>query len=195
MKVFRKRVYTSRSFIHRLSLGLASIPVLAIALIAPLTSRKIREEVMLAVTSVVDCRYCSWLHTHLALNNGVDVEELNSTLYSGRSDLLSERELVAILYAQHYADKNGKVDRETKNKLKEHFSFLERIAISAYINAIYVGNLSENTFGALLARLKGYKVKDSQLWLEVVASAISAPILLIILYRSKKDQTVEIEEM
>ena len=58
-------------------------PVLVRALIWPRTSRALREQVVLAVTSVNDCRYCNWGHTVLALRNGVNMNALRQTLDRG----------------------------------------------------------------------------------------------------------------
>ncbi len=80
MITFRKRAFTPVTFIISLSKAAVYSPVLIKALIKPLTSRALREMVMLSTTSVNDCRYCSWLHTHLALQNGVDLDELNQIL-------------------------------------------------------------------------------------------------------------------
>ncbi len=59
---------------------MASSPVLLAAFVRPKTSAALREKVVLGVTSINDCRYCEWGHTHWALANGVPLEEVNQIL-------------------------------------------------------------------------------------------------------------------
>jgi AhpD family alkylhydroperoxidase len=73
-------------------------PVLARALNRPRISPALREQIMLAVTSVNDCRYCNQGHTALALRNGVDLTVLRQTLDSGSLSADSTPDEVAILY-------------------------------------------------------------------------------------------------
>ena len=68
----------------------------------------------LAVTSVNDCRYCKWGHTHFAMAQGVPLEEVNEIL-SHQLDSLEAKnagEAAAILFAQHYAEQLDQVDPE-----------------------------------------------------------------------------------
>lgn len=58
----------------------------------------------------------------------------------------------------------------------------------AYIHAIYFANLSGNTFDALLARLKGYRVEGSHLWVELLCAPLTAPILLFIRWKARHDK-------
>ena len=45
-----------------------------------LLSPAFKERLMLAVTEVNDCRYCSYFHTRQALKSGVSPEEINRLL-------------------------------------------------------------------------------------------------------------------
>ena len=100
--VFRKRVFTLSSFFRHLGRTGLCLPSLFSALRHPATSAAMREQVMLAVTSVNDCRYCAWAHTHLALKEGVNLSELQSQL-DHSSALNDEKSATAILFAQHFA--------------------------------------------------------------------------------------------
>ena len=101
--IFRKRVFTLGQFLNMLFQAIIRLPTLVAALIKPKTSPQLREQVMLACTSVNDCRYCAWAHTHLALKNGVDIEAMNALLASSDNPLGGEQEGIAILFAQHFA--------------------------------------------------------------------------------------------
>ena len=59
LNIFRKRTFNLPLLIRSLGSAMVHLPVLAAALLIPSTSRALREKVMLAVTSVNDCRYCS----------------------------------------------------------------------------------------------------------------------------------------
>ena len=61
-----------------------------------------RERLMLAVTAVNGCRYCSYFHAKQALKSGITPEEI-SRLLSGTVENCPEDETVAIIYAQHWA--------------------------------------------------------------------------------------------
>jgi AhpD family alkylhydroperoxidase len=165
---------------------LASLPVLLIAYIKPATSRALREKVMLGVTTVNDCRYCSWAHTGLALANGVDLDELTQLLDSGTFGTVDDRQATAILFAKHYADTLGKPSKEAHAALARHFTACQRAEIMAYIHSIYYANLSGNSLDAWLARLSGRKVVDGHPLPEAIAALIAAPVGLMGMLLSRK---------
>ena len=85
-----KRTLTPGNFFRTVGNVLASGPVLVEALFRPKISAALREKLMLGVTSVNDCRYCKWGHTHWAMAKGVPLEEVNRILGS-RSSLWRRR--------------------------------------------------------------------------------------------------------
>ena len=107
---------------------------------------------MLAVTSVEGCRYCSYLHTKLALKDGISQEEIGKLL-SGDVEGCTEEEAVAILYAQHWAESNARPDPEVAQKLQEIYGSEEAEAIHLMLRMIRLGNLLGNTWDYLLYRL------------------------------------------
>ena len=106
---FRKRTFSFSLYARSLAAVAAASPVLVRALVRPRISPALREQILLAVTSVNDCRYCNWGHTVLALRNGVDMNALRQALDSGSLGADSTPEEVAILYAQHVASEQGEV--------------------------------------------------------------------------------------
>lgn len=188
--IFRKRVFTLGQFLNMLFQAIIRLPILVAALIKPKTSRQLREQVMLACTSVNDCRYCAWAHTHLALKNGVDIEAMNALLASSDNPLGGEQEGIAILFAQHFAEFKGRPSGDAVSRLQSVYSKAQVKEIYAYLYAIYFANLSGNTFDALLARLRGQKVENSYIFTEVISSALSWPILVFIMWRSKNDRRI-----
>ncbi|AHK14931.1 MAG: carboxymuconolactone decarboxylase family protein [Thalassolituus sp.] len=188
--IFRKRVFTLGQFLNMLFQAIIRLPILVAALIKPKTSPQLREQVMLACTSVNDCRYCAWAHTHLALKNGVDIEAMNALLASSDNPLGGEQEGIAILFAQHFAEFKGRPSGDAVARLQSVYSKAQVKEIYAYLYAIYFANLSGNTFDALLARLRGQKVENSYIFTEVISSALSWPILVFIMWRSKNDRRI-----
>jgi AhpD family alkylhydroperoxidase len=182
--VFRKRTFTLPLLGLSLAAAGISLPTLAHALLRPSLSPALREEIMLAVTSVNDCRYCSWVHTGLALENGVDMDSLGMLL--GR-DLVSvdEREAVAILFGKHFADTVRQPSKVARDKLQQHFNAGERREIMAYIHAIYFANLTGNSADAVLARLRGQKTEGSFI-VQLIAALLGAPVLTAIWLNSRR---------
>ena len=108
---------------------------------------------MLAVTSVNECRFCSYVHTGVALANGVDLDELQHLLDSGTFGKVDDRDAVAILFAQHFAETQRHPSVEARAALARAFSRYQRLELMAYIHAIYLANLSANSVEEWLARL------------------------------------------
>ena len=189
MNKFRKRVFTPITLVSSLMKAVISSPILIAGLIKPATSRALREKVMLATTSVNDCRYCSWVHTRAALNKGIDIEEVNQLLAGVTGNISDEKEAVAIIFAQHYAEEMTKASNEMKTTFNEAFKGRAKLEVLSYIYAIYFANLAGNTFDALLARFKGKKSEDSSFFVEVLSSLISAPVLVAIMVQGSKDKT------
>jgi AhpD family alkylhydroperoxidase len=111
-----------------------------------------RERIMLAVTSVYGCRYCSWVHTREALRNRVEQDEISSLL-TGSVDGCPEEEAVALLYAQHWADADGKPDSQAVSRLEEAYGREQAQAIEVLLHMIRLGNLAGNTWDRFLHRI------------------------------------------
>ncbi len=79
---------------------------------------------------------------HLALNNGIALDDINSLLHHSGTRAGTEQDAVAILFAQHYADAQGAIEPTALQALQKHFSAPQIREINAYIHAIYIGNLS-----------------------------------------------------
>jgi len=111
-----------------------------------------RERIMLAVTSVYGCRYCSWVHTREALRNRVEQDEISSLL-AGSVDGCPEEEAVALLYAQHWADSDGRPDPEAVRRVEEAYGSEKAQAIEVLLHMIRLGNLAGNTWDRFVHRI------------------------------------------
>jgi AhpD family alkylhydroperoxidase len=176
-------------------MAVVSAPRIFMALRKPTTSRALQEQVMLAVTSVNDCRYCDWVHTGLALEEGVNIEELAGLLNHDAPQSPDTQEAVAILFAQHFADTLRQPSAQAQQRLADTFSDRQQQEILAFIHAIYFANLSGNSFDALVARLKGDKIANGHVVAETIASMLSAPVLMGIWLKGQNAKTRQLARL
>jgi AhpD family alkylhydroperoxidase len=111
-----------------------------------------QERLMLAVTAVHGCRYCSYFHTKQALKSGISPEEI-SQLLSGDVDNCPEEEAVALLYAQHWAESDANPDPEAVHKLQQTYGAEKTEAINLALRMIRLGNLIGNSWDYWLYRI------------------------------------------
>ena len=149
-----KRTFTEANFFRTVANVVVSGPVLLAALVRPKTSAALREKVMLGVTSITDCRYCRWGHTHWAMAHGVPLEEVNQILgqQTGSLEAKNPAEAAAILFAQHYAENLETFDPESIENLRRYYGAAQVAEILAYVRAITLGSLTGNTVDELLGR-------------------------------------------
>jgi AhpD family alkylhydroperoxidase len=102
------------------------------------------EKIMLAVTGVNECAYCSFLHTQNALASGVAKNEIDAILGGVFDEVLPE-EVPALLYAQHWADTYGKVTVAAKKKLVDSYGEDMASQIEKHTRIVYLGNMCSNT--------------------------------------------------
>lgn len=135
------------------------------------------ERLMLAVTEVNKCPLCSYGHTKIALEAGMDNEEIQSLL-AGDTNLVPPGEITAILFAQHYADSRGKPSPGTWRRVTETYGEPKAMGILGAIRLIMFGN----TFGIVLnsfkGRLKGEPDKRSSIPYELSILLAFLPFLL-----------------
>jgi AhpD family alkylhydroperoxidase len=178
-KTFAKRTFTMGLMLRSFGTFVLYMPVRWLALVRPATSRALREKVCIGVTSVNDCRWCTWLHTGIALQHGVNLGELQSLLDSDTFGAPNEREATAILFAQHFAQTLRHPTPEARLTLAKQFTSRERLEIMAWIHFIYFTNLAGNSADAWLARFRGWKVVEGHPLPEALAGLVAAPVLLI----------------
>jgi AhpD family alkylhydroperoxidase len=178
-KTFAKRTFTVPLLVRSFGALVLYMPIRWISLVKPATSRALREKVILGVTSVNDCRWCSWLHSGIALKHGVNLDELQSLLSSGTFGAVDEREATAILFGQHFAETLRQPTPEARRALARQFTPWQRLEIMAWIHFIYFCNLAGNSADAWLARFRGQAVVDGHPLPEALAGLVAAPVLLL----------------
>jgi len=115
-------------------------------------SASFRERLMLAVTEVNRCRYCSYYHAKQALDEGLSEEELQALTEGEFGDSPIE-ERPALLYAQHWAEADGNPDGEARARIIELYGAETADAIDLALRVIRIGNLMGNTWDGLLYRV------------------------------------------
>lgn len=174
---FRKRIFNIPTFFALTSELIGDLGALKGARRDPALGSAFSKRIMLAVTQVNGCRYCSFMHTRMALASGVSRDEL-ALIEGGDFDGLPEAELVALAFAQHFAETNGDYAPDTWTTLVETYDEATALHIRAVIRSITVGNLTGNTLDALLSRLRGRPADGSSIWQELgslLAWSIASP--------------------
>jgi AhpD family alkylhydroperoxidase len=118
-----------------------------------LISVSFRERLMLVVTEVNGCRYCSYHHTKQALLAGISPEELNQLLSGHLPDGCPADEIQALLYAQHWAEQNAQPDPQLTAQLGAVYGQEKAAVINLLLRMIRVGNLLGNTGDYIIHQL------------------------------------------
>jgi len=111
-----------------------------------------RERLMLTVTAVNGCRYCSYAHARTALVEGISKEEIEA-LGKGMFTGIPVGEIPPLLYAQHWAETNGQPDLAAKKRMVEQYGTSTTNNIELLLRLISIGNLWGNTLDYILYRL------------------------------------------
>ncbi len=111
-----------------------------------------RERLMLVVTGVNGCRYCSYAHAREALSEGIDQKEIDA-LGEGMFEGSPSEEVPALLYAQHWAEMDGDPEPGVREQIRQRYGkrTLEQMEIA--LRMIRMGNLLGNTFDYILYRV------------------------------------------
>lgn len=139
------------------------------------------ERLMLAVTQVNGCRYCSYLHTRMALRAGVGPDETRA-LVAGDLQSAPPSEHTALIFAQHVADTEGRPDAGAFDHVLAEYGPQATHEIMASIRAILIGNIYGIAFDGLLFRLRLSPLEGSSLWRELaifVGSAVWGPVVVL----------------
>jgi len=153
MGKFSKRTYNSISeFINDIKFILKNRSKIKALDNGQLINKEFQERLMLAVTAVNGCRYCSYYHTKIALEVGISSQEL-AQLLDGSLMNSPEEEKIALLYAQHWAEQSGYPEQDFIKKLAKTYEKKQVDAINLAIRTINFGNLMGNTFDYFLYKI------------------------------------------
>jgi len=189
-KNFIKRIYSLSTFQAAIEDVFAHLDDLRAASKGDIVDKQFSERIMLAVTQVNGCRYCSYGHSKVALAAGLSEIEIKEILV-GEFASAPEDQLTALAFAEHYAESGAKPDTDAVAKLVSEYGDEGKSHIIAYIRMIMMGNLMGNTFDALLSRLRGRPAAGSTLLQEMgvlLGSLVIIPAAMVRRFFSKKDE-------
>ena len=146
---FRKKTFTVRSSIRGTVQFVQNLPRLVRAKRADRVSDRFAEKIMLAVTAVNECQYCTRYHTDLAQETGVDQATITSILESDIDSAVDADERPALLFAQRYAETDEAPGRNAVMELQRTYGEETATDILAFVRAIYFGNLLGNTYDGI----------------------------------------------
>jgi AhpD family alkylhydroperoxidase len=148
-----------------------------------------REELMLAVAKLNDCRYCTWGHHEWAQLSGIPEEEL-AHIENMDPRGFDRSKWVAISYVRALVSANfGEVSPELRRELEKHYNPREITEIELVARVMDVSNRGANTWDAMLSRIRGNPANDSHLFDEIVLSGVfwtAAPVVVLVLARGSK---------
>jgi len=181
VQMFNKRIYDAKEFFRFFSDAMASFSIIRKARKEKLVSKAFQKRIMLVVTEVNGCQLCSYWHTREALKSGMPEEEIKNML-SGNLEDIPKEEAVALFFAQHYAESAAHPDAQAWQRILEVYKEEKAEAILAFIKVIMMGNVYGIAVSALLNRLKGKPVKNSNFLHElgiIFGVVIFIPVLFI----------------
>jgi len=182
MTGFDKRFYTPGTFWRDFFTVIRHIPDFIDSVRSRRISHKFAEEIMMVVTQVNGCRYCSYVHSKSALMSGVSEQELLKLL-AMQTDDFPEEEAVALTFAQHYAESECNPDPEVEKRFGDYYGAHASQDIMNFIRMITMSNLAGNTVDAFLSRLKGQPAKSSNPISEFILFLLFAPVTLPLMGR------------
>ncbi|HOP57365.1 MAG TPA: carboxymuconolactone decarboxylase family protein [Bacillota bacterium] len=157
------------------SQSMRAFPIMAASRLKHRIDPHFQERLMLAVTEVNGCEVCSYAHTQVALKQGMDSAEIASFL-QGDGEMIKETEAKAIIFAQHYADSNGRPEHYAYDVLLEEYGKKKTKAILATIQIMMMGNVFGLPMSAFFSRLKKQPYHNSNIFYELVL--LIAPMYL-----------------
>lgn len=152
---FDKRIFTPSLLLRDLGFLLGRLPALVRAARNPEIGSAFAEKIMIVVTAINGCVYCSWFHAGRAVACGLSDDEIRDMFELQFAASASERERPALLYAQHYAETDRRPEPQMTARLKAAYGDRTAADIELLIRMIFFGNLLGNTFDAFPARLAG----------------------------------------
>lgn len=127
---------------------------------------KFIERIMLAVTEVNGCEMCSYAHTKMALEQGMSLEEIQNML-QGELKSIPNKEIEAVLFAQHYADSRGNPSKSSWNHIVDKYGDKLAYGILGTIRIIMIGNAYGAPMGTFLDRFKKKGSKKNSIIYEI----------------------------
>ncbi|MCG3253671.1 MAG: carboxymuconolactone decarboxylase family protein [Candidatus Heimdallarchaeota archaeon] len=174
INTFHKRRYTFQSLFKDIKQLIANFQQVKETFTSNRISRQFAERIMLSVTSINNCIYCSYGHSGAALKSGAYEAEIIS-IFDNSFESCKEDEIVALNFAKHCARSNNNPTKKEKEKLVNYYGLQKARDVLVYIQIITLGNLMGNAVEAYEARKKGITVEDGSLLFDSFAFVLAKP--------------------
>lgn len=180
---FGRKLYSLGEFYKIYYLAFFSAYDFIYAKIKKLLHEHFIERIMIAVTEVNGCPFCSYAHTKMALEAGMSNEEIQNML-AGVSDDVPKEEMSAVVFSQHYAEMRGKPSKKSWERVVEIYGLKKAKGILAAIRIMMFGNAAGIAWGSFVNRFKKGEKADERSGLlyeigMVLTTIIYLPIALI----------------
>lgn len=177
---FGKKLYSVRESYWILYKGFMTMKYMARAKKNNELSPEFIKRIMLAVTEVNGCAICSYFHSKMAIEMGMDIEEIQGML-AGIFDNIPEDEAMGVLFAQHYADSRGNPSKEAWERILKTYGISKSGGILASIRIIMIGNVYGIAWSSFFNRFRGKPDKRSNFFYELsmaITFAVFMPVAL-----------------
>jgi AhpD family alkylhydroperoxidase len=186
---FRKKTMTATEFVRGAASLVPDAPTIYKVWGKHELDAGFREELMLAVSKLNDCKYCSWGHYEWAHIAGVSEEELAQIEQLDPASF-DRKKWLAISYVRALVTAGfGAVSADLVNEMRANYTDTEIKEIELVAKVMDIANRGANTWDSMLSRLRGRPAADSRLIDEAVLSAAflaTAPVVVAILARGAK---------
>jgi AhpD family alkylhydroperoxidase len=187
---FRKRTITAWGFARAIASIAAHAPTVHRVWVKRELDPGFREELMLAVSRLNDCRYCSWAHHEWASIDGISEEELAHIEQMAPAQF-DRRKWLALAFVRELVEARfGPVSADLMRKIEAHYTAREIQNIIVVAKVMDASNLGANTFDALRSRLQGTPAQGSRIFDEVLLTAafgcVLPPVLIVLSLSSKR---------
>ncbi len=157
---YDKRIFTPGLLFRDLGFLLSKVPALRRAMKNPEIGRAMTGKIMMVVTAVNGCTYCTWFHASEAATSGMSAAEIRDMFDLQFEARATAHELPALLYAQHFAETNRTPEADMTERLFAFYGEETATDVLLLIRVIFFGNLLGNTFDAFPSRLAGRPAPD-----------------------------------
>ncbi len=153
------RLFTIGEGYNHLVLLLRTVRYVSKARRQKLLNKQFMERIMLGVTQVNGCLLCSYVHTKMALEMGIEEKQIKELL-DGELDNIPHDQLKAVLFGQHYAETKGKPSKRAWDEIVHVYGEDIAKGILGTIRIMMVGNIWGVVIGLLKARILYRKVDE-----------------------------------
>jgi AhpD family alkylhydroperoxidase len=145
VKANQKRVFTLKVFARSVWYFVKNVRPINSSMRSKRIEEEFSERLMLAVTSVNQCRWCATFHTGTALKAGVDQEQIDMILKHFSIEKVADYEKPAMLYAIHFAESTQNPLSAKTQELIAIYGEQKAKDIEYILHIITFGNLIGNT--------------------------------------------------